>query len=530
MTALIPPAQIVDATGVPTNANWWTLVAAGFFAALLWLRLFWNLVPEWRVDPQYAHGWFIPALAGLLVAVRCAMAPPVEPLLRWRGPILVGSGLLLSLLAPLAFLQAAYPEARPFLWWHAGIVMVVSIALLVTYAGTKYARYYLFPVLFMLLAVPWPRAFQNTVTDRLMHGVAAAAVEVTLLTGTPAVQQGNTITVESGVVGVDEACSGIRSLQGSLMVGLFLGSYFPMSLGRRALLLGFSVAASLLLNVCRASLLTWVSGAFGAASVDRLHDPAGLAILALVFASSLWAASWLSEGAEEKPVPPLVWPPGLRCRTSSLGVLSIAGVLWLVGIDVACHAWFNANPAGGQATTWHLDLRRAPGTQRDQPLSATTRQFLRYNAGESKLVERTDGTSVRLISLAWHGGEISAAGVRTHTPAICLPANGQTLERLLPAVTLKIRGVECVFSAYLFRVGTKPAYVYHAVWENGRAMVGNHLDQSLKSAILAVRTRRVLADAKSLLVMFTGVEDSDQAEQQLRELMDEVLVSNEVGI
>jgi hypothetical protein len=48
-----------------------------------------------------------------------------------------------------------------------------------------------------------------------------------------AVQHGNVIEVKSGLLGIDEACSGIRSLQATVMVSLFLGELYRATWQRR---------------------------------------------------------------------------------------------------------------------------------------------------------------------------------------------------------------------------------------------------------------------------------------------------------
>ena len=52
----------------------------------------------------------------------------------------------------------------------------------------------------------------------------------------PALVHGNVIEVSTGMVGIDEACSGIRSFQSSLMISLFLGEFYRLSTRSRWLL------------------------------------------------------------------------------------------------------------------------------------------------------------------------------------------------------------------------------------------------------------------------------------------------------
>ena len=58
----------------------------------------------------------------------------------------------------------------------------------------------------------------------------ALTVEILGLLGIPAVPQGNVIELATGSVGIDEACSGIRSLQATLMISLFLGEAVAVGL------------------------------------------------------------------------------------------------------------------------------------------------------------------------------------------------------------------------------------------------------------------------------------------------------------
>src|SRR5438094_9120797 len=79
-----------------------------------------------------------------------------------------------------------------------------------------------------------------------------------MLLGIPAQVQGNLIRVSNGLVGVNEACSGIRSLQTSLMIGLLCGELKRLSILRRAALVGGAVAIALVANFLRAVVLVAV--------------------------------------------------------------------------------------------------------------------------------------------------------------------------------------------------------------------------------------------------------------------------------
>ena len=98
--------------------------------------------------------------------------------------------------------------------------------------------------------------------------------------------------VPVGGVGIDEACSGIRSFQATLMISLFLGELYALSVRRRALcvLAGFGLA--FVFNVGRTLLLTEVASAKGIGAIASWHDPAGVTILVACFLS-VWALARL---------------------------------------------------------------------------------------------------------------------------------------------------------------------------------------------------------------------------------------------
>jgi hypothetical protein len=53
------------------------------------------------------------------------------------------------------------------------------------------------------------------------------------------------------VLGIDEACSGVRSLQATLMVSLFLGEIHRLKIGARVALVAIGFGAAFLTNIGR---------------------------------------------------------------------------------------------------------------------------------------------------------------------------------------------------------------------------------------------------------------------------------------
>src|SRR5204863_7863308 len=93
-----------------------------------------------------------------------------------------------------------------------------------------------FPSCLFFVAVPWPTNLEQFVVQGLMRLDTFINVEILNAIRIPAVQLGNIIQVGTGYVGIDEACTGIRSLQATFMVSLFLGEFYEFAVGRRIIL------------------------------------------------------------------------------------------------------------------------------------------------------------------------------------------------------------------------------------------------------------------------------------------------------
>src|SRR5205823_7752289 len=89
-----------------------------------------------------------------------------------------------------------------------------------------------------------------------------------------------------------EACSGVRSLQATLMISLFLGELYSFNLTRRIVLVIAGGVFAFVCNLVRTAILVWIGAHRGASAIEAWHDPAGLSIL-LVCLFGLWSLSLL---------------------------------------------------------------------------------------------------------------------------------------------------------------------------------------------------------------------------------------------
>jgi exosortase len=96
----------------------------------------------------------------------------------------------------------------------------------------------------------------------------------------------------NGSVGVDEACSGIRSLQSTVMATLFIGYLTLKSRGLQLALLLSGIVLAICGNLIRSLYLSLSANAKGVQAIEKVHDTAGWSIL-LFTALGVVLLSWL---------------------------------------------------------------------------------------------------------------------------------------------------------------------------------------------------------------------------------------------
>jgi len=108
------------------------------------------------------------------------------------------------------------------------------------------------------------------------------------LLGLPIEQQGNVLVLPNGRVGVEDACSGIRSLTGCLFAGSFLAAVFLEKAWKKIALVVAAMVLAFFTNLLRSLFLTAWAYRYGPRAIEgAVHDAAGYAVLGLTVAGLL---------------------------------------------------------------------------------------------------------------------------------------------------------------------------------------------------------------------------------------------------
>jgi exosortase len=481
----------------------------------------WGLADHWRINPQYQYGWFVPVLA-----VYAAYE-------RWKTRPAPGSpkpgGLWLACILCVLLLPAWF-FILPNSGWHLGHwvfvaqVAAITLGIVAVLGGWSWVRHFAVPVLLIFTAVPWPDQIESPVMQIMRRTAASVAVIGLDFLGVTALQHGNILEVAGGMVGVDDACSGIRSLQGSLTASLILGEFFRFDFVRRGVLVVLSVAAAFVTNIIRVGFLAWNAAQGGAQSVDQWHDQAGMSSL-LVCVVFIWiVALRLESTAVRRPASGRVPSPHPLPRWSAPALLA-----W-IGITVASAELWYYDPAPAPTRPWTLKL---PAGQKPLPISSNVWTQLRYDTAIG--ATWTDASRIwSLYFFDWDFGPMfSRVSAQNHRPDICLPATGLELQKDRGKLTFRVDGVSLPFHAYSFKAGKEMLFVYHGVWpfrsdrglHRGPLAEGKHA-ASLQSVLW--RERRMGQQSAELFV--TGCADATEADAAFDRLIPQLLRRNHISL
>ena len=408
---------------------------AGFTAALSF-----RLWPEWLHNPDLSHGLFMPFLFALLIHESRSVGPrrflPAHPL--------GAAALALALLAGLLALALAGVYAATLTWRHA-LVEFLLVASLVGFLaaglltfGTTRTRLIPFnwpalvALVLWLLSAPIPPGTYSRLTLGLQLWVSENVLRALHLLGIAARREGNVIELATATVGIEEACSGVRSLISCVFAGLFFSATLVRRPWARVVIIALAAPLALVMNFFRSLALTLLANA-GIDISGTWHDVTGFAVLGVTAALLGGLALLLERRPAAQPsnlhsqlstsAPSLPSSPAVFIPLAATLVLGLA----LVGFFVR-----NTRPSSrpdapvpnllavlpAAAAGWRVD------TSRDlyQFSDALKTEFL---AQRTYIGQTAAGpTDVTIYLAYWRAGQSTVSSVAAHTPDACWPGSG----------------------------------------------------------------------------------------------------------
>ncbi len=289
----------------------------GFALYTVWDQLYW-----WGNREDYSFGYLVPLFAAYVLYDRWPVIrsylfrgdkpseptpPPCERsgfliLLEWVA--VAGFAACLLLFAIGALLRAATGPQNP-----ASLAIAASLGGLTLSAVFIFTKQtvdgqpmplkqriavtalFIFPALIWMLSAPLVSVLETKIRVFLLTKVTIIVFHLFDFLGYELEREGNVLILPEGQVGVEEACSGIRSLTACLFAGSFLAAVFLDRFWKKILLVAAAMGFAVLTNLIRSIFLTLWAYYNGSQAIDEhwvlplvgdigsVHDVTGMAIL-----------------------------------------------------------------------------------------------------------------------------------------------------------------------------------------------------------------------------------------------------------
>lgn len=216
-------------------------------------------------------------------------------------------------------------------------VVGVLLSCLWGYLGSKFSKQILFPLLFLYFLVP----FGEPLYPYLMEFTANFTVKMLRLTGITVYQEGLYFTLTSGSWSVIEACSGLRYLLATVILGFVYAYLNYTRFYKRIIFFTLSIIVPIIANGFRAYMIVMIghlSDMTLAVGVDHLFYGAAffaIVIFALFYVGSFWKDAPLpvQAGSADTDVAAIHQGYTTYKLTSIFILMCIAMVLWPLGAN-----------------------------------------------------------------------------------------------------------------------------------------------------------------------------------------------------
>lgn len=257
-------------------------------AGVLGLGLLWaywpvlgNVAHRWSVDPKYSHGYLVPVFSLWLLVDRLRKSSSAIQgswVGSWWGLVILVPAIALHLAGAYVFFD--WMSELSFLFSLAGLCICLGGRGLLIAAGPSIA--------FLVFMLPLPYRLEVALGQPLQRLATQASTYLLQMLGFYASDEGNIVVLNSGMLGVVEACSGLGMLVTFLALATAVAICLKRPLLDRIVVVASALPVAIISNVIRIT----VTGALyevvgGRAAQFIYHDIAGWFMMPLAL-SLIW--------------------------------------------------------------------------------------------------------------------------------------------------------------------------------------------------------------------------------------------------
>jgi exosortase A len=494
-------------TAAPAPANPWRWPLVGLVLMLVVLLALYRdtlvaMVLIWHRSETFAH---------------CFLVPPISAWLAWRNR---------------ARLQGLQPRPQPWLlgaiaafaalWWLADIasinaatqfaftaLLVLSVPALL---GLAVARVMAFPLLFLFFMVP----VGEFLLPWFMDWTADFTIAAVRASGIPVYREGLNFIIPSGAWSVVEACSGVRYMIASFMVGSLFAYLNYRSLRRRLVFVGVSLLVPLVANWLRAYMIVMLGHLSGnkiAVGVDHLIY--GWVFFGVVIGLMFWiGARWAEAPAPDAAAAPAAAAvPQAVAQRYPLWVPLAASVL----IALPHGAAWQASGSGAGPALPALALPALAAAPAEPPIAVVDPHF--ENPGAEVMRHYAFEGGVVTVHLAWYAQQTYGSKLASSNNTL-VPYDDELWRRVASGTVSRPHGGQAITwqhtelqSGNVSASSTRSTRldVRQSYWVDGR-----YTPTATRATLLALASRlRGRGDAGAMLTIYTRGDDPAATAQRL---------------
>lgn len=490
--------------------------------AISWGFLITQVRHHWGGESYYNFGWFVPVMAIWLLLKNINDLQP-KATRRESVYVLLGAVFLSPVL-----LFHALSEVNPFwrlpLWLQACSISGFTLVLFHRAYGMKGVVRAAFPLFFLCTMIPWPYRLEVQIVQSLTQVVVAFSLQGLHFLGYPVVLAGNSLTLGEMHIGVNEACSGIRSLQALFMVTLFLGSLFNQTVPRRLFTIVLLPLIVIFINTIRAIFLSLQVIENGQAAYDKWHDPAGYiafgASMVLIYGAIELLNKGLPSGSSSQPLD--LKKIQQSWATMKAPLASLLFPIIALAYFMMVEGWFQYHEMKAPADRgWKLEMPvEDDSTTRYLEIHKQVSSLLGYSFGHrfQHMIERKSGVEVYYYGYT-DENKLSSVSSYGHSPAICMESIGAKLIEELDPLMLEKGSLHIPVKHYLFELpkDNYQMHVFWIVWENRNMDIPPEYltDLDYRAQLIQLLHGRRDFSRKVLLLSYFGSTDSAVARESV---------------
>jgi exosortase len=280
-------------------------VVLGVLAAL-WAPAVVRMAEVWWTDPYAGHGMFVLLFSAIVAWLERKRLQQLS-----NGGDRAG---LVAVSAGIGMLGLGYLSQSLLLQ---GLSLVGAVGGVVRWMfGAPVLRAAAFPVGFLALMVPLPRALVDATTLKVQLFAAGFAAGALRHLNVPVYQTGIMIEMPTMSLQVAETCNGLRFLAALVVLTAAFAQVTQRTVGRKALLIALAPPIAVLANAVRVAVIALGVQYWGPeAASGVIHHSIGKAVWAMTIIPLAGFGIWLARGSESNATAPAFrGSPGWRRR------------------------------------------------------------------------------------------------------------------------------------------------------------------------------------------------------------------------